>query len=52
VGAFCQPLKRNESDFDAVILDEEKAPREPGYKRSTFSHSSISSAIGSHSRKR
>ena len=24
MGAFCQPLKRNESDFDAVILDEEK----------------------------
>jgi hypothetical protein len=23
-GAFFQPLKRNESDFDAVILDEEK----------------------------
>jgi hypothetical protein len=27
--AFCQPLKRNEPDFDAVMLDEEKAPREP-----------------------
>ena len=24
MGAFCQPLKRNEADFDAVILDEEE----------------------------
>ena len=24
MGAFCQPLKRNESDFDAAILDEEE----------------------------
>ena len=24
MGTFCQPLKRNEADFDAVILDEEE----------------------------